>query len=216
MVLGEHSDYKPSRPKLAPMGGIELDGGVLHVERPPNELDRLAIEVSQILDNLQIDHVFVSGYVAILAGRARGTEDIDVLLERLDSATIDRLVEALDRHDMWGPAMPLDRMHEMLDDNIWIARADEMVPHLEMKYVSDRFDRASLTHRIPARIGDSEVPIGPIELQIAYKLWMGSRTDFEDAHHLYTLFEESLSMDELEAWVQDLGARKAYEQLKRA
>lgn len=112
--------------------------------------------------------------------------------------------------------MPLDRMGEMLDDTIWVARCDEMVPHLEMKYVSDRFDRASLARRIPARIGDGEVPIRPIELQIAYTLWMGSRTDLEDAHHLYTLFGESLSIDELESWVQDLGVPDAYERLKRA
>jgi len=55
-----------------------------------------------------------------------------------------------------------------------VARADEIVPRLEVKFVSDRFDRASLENRIPARLTEVEetLPIGPLELQIAYKLWM--------------------------------------------
>ena len=198
------------------MGGIVLDEDELIVDRPPNELDELAIDVSTILDRLAIDYVFVSGYVAILAGRSRGTEAIDVLLERLDSRAVEQLVEELNAQDIWGPAMPLERMGELLDDNIWVARSGEMVPHLEIKYVSDRFDRASLSNRISARIGGAEVPIGPIELQIAYKLWMGARTDFEDAHHLYSLFEETLSIHELESWVKDLGVTEEYERLRRA
>lgn len=198
------------------MGGIELRDDTLIIERAPNRLDELAIEVSGILDALGIEHVFVSGYVAILTGRSRGTEDIDVLLERLEPATVDRLVATLKRHDLWGPAMPLDHMDEMLAEHIWVARAEETIPHLELKYVTDRFDMASLEHRITARIADAELPIGCLELQIAYKLWMGSRTDVEDALHLYLLFEETLSTPDLERWVDALDVGEAYERLKRA
>ena len=34
--------------------------------------------------------------------------------------------------------------------------------------------------------------ISPIELQIAYKLFLGSEKDIEDARHLYRLFKENL------------------------
>lgn len=198
------------------MGGIELTDDGLIVDRAPNDLDHLAIMFSGILRDLEIAHVFVSGYVAILTGRSRATEDIDVLIERIDANTIEKLVGRLEGEGLWGPAMPLSRMKAMLEDNIWIAREDKMVPHLKVKYVTDRFDRASLQNRIPAQIAGTEVPTGPLELQIPYKLWMGSKTDIEDAVHLYVLFEESLSMVELEQWISELGVEEEYERLKRA
>lgn len=200
------------------MGGIELRDDTLVIDRDPNDLDELAIRFSKILDDLGIDHVFVSGYVAILTGRARSTEDIDVLLERIQPATVERLIITLETDGLWGPAMPLDRMEEMLEDNIWIARDGEMVPHLEVKYVDDEYDRASLEHRITARLAraDADLPIGPLELQIAYKLFLQSPTDFEDAVHLFTLFEESLSIPDLERWVEKLDVGDEYARLKRA
>jgi hypothetical protein len=200
------------------MGGIELRSGELIVDREPNALDELAIQFSTMLDDIGIDHVFVSGYVAILAGRARATEDIDVLLEHAATDDIDRLVGKLKDGGLWGPAMPLDSMEEMLEDNIWIARDGEMVPHLEAKFVDDEYDRASLEQHIVATLTrvDATLPIGPLELQIAYKLYLGTPTDFEDAVHLHAMFEETLSTSALERWVGKLGVREEYERLKRA
>lgn len=200
------------------MGGIELRGDTLVVDREPNDLDELAIQFSTVLDDLDVDHVFISGYVAILTGRARATEDIDVLLERTPSDTIEQLVSELKAKEMWGPAMPLDSMAEMLDDNIWIAREGQMVPHLEAKFVNDEYDRASLENRLTAELTsvDAKLPVGPFELQIAYKLYLDTPKDFEDAVHMYALFEENLSTPELERWVTQLGVEDNYERLKRA
>ncbi|UWG48152.1 hypothetical protein HSRCO_1874 [Halanaeroarchaeum sp. HSR-CO] len=200
------------------MGGIEIRDGTLVVEREPNQLDALAIEFSDILDTFDIAHVYVSGYVSILAGRARSTEDVDVLIEEIDEGTASELADELATLDFWGPAMPLSSMYEMLErgDNIWVARDDQVTPHLEVKFVHDEFDRASLANAMRATIGNESVPIGPLELQIAYKLYLGARKDVEDAVHLYTLFEESLSVGRLERWVSRLDVKDDYERLKRA
>jgi hypothetical protein len=199
------------------MGGIEYQNDTLVISREPNDLDDLAVRFSNILDEVGIDHVFVNGYVAILTGRARATEDIDVLLEITTSARLDELVAKLEDAGMWGPAMPLSAMEEMLEDNIWIARDGEMVPHLEAKFVDDEYDRASLENRITAKLTsiDAALPIGPLELQVAYKLYLGTPKDFEDAVHLYSLFEQSLSTPELEGWVTKLGVEDEYERLRR-
>jgi hypothetical protein len=200
------------------MGGIELRNGTLVVEREPNQLDELAIEFSEILDQFDIKHVYIAGYVAILAGRARSTEDIDILIEQIDEETADELAETLDENGFWGPAMPLSSMYEMLDngDNIWVAPEDQITPHLEVKFARDEFDRASLENSITARIGGEAIPIGPLELQIAYKLHLRARKDIEDAVHLHTLFEESLSVPRLKEWVMRLDVEAEYERLKRA
>ncbi|WP_327051936.1 hypothetical protein [Halomicrococcus gelatinilyticus] len=199
------------------MAGIELRDGTLVVERSPNELDELAISFSRLLTDLDIEHVYISGYVAILAGRSRATQDIDILLERIDEPTVERLVERLQSNDYWGASMPLDDMYTMLSngDNIWVAPEGEVIPHLEVKFVDDEFDRASLKNSITAEIGDVAIPIGPLELQIAYKLYLSDKTSFEDAVHLYTLFGESLRRSELERWVTRLSVEDEYERLKR-
>ncbi|WP_144903928.1 hypothetical protein [Halobellus captivus] len=200
------------------MGGIELRNGTLAVERELNQLDELAIAFSHVLDRFDIEHVYIAGYVSILAGRARSTEDVDVLIERIDEETAEALVETLDEEGFWGPAMPLTSMYEMLDhgDNIWVAPTDQITPHLEVKFPRDEFDRASLENAITAEIDDTPLAIGPLELQIAYKLHLGAQKDIEDAVHLYTLFAESLSVSRLEMWVTRLDVEDEYERLKRA
>jgi len=200
------------------MGGITFRDGTLIVEREPNELDELAIGFSEILERLEIKHVYIAGYVSILAGRARSTEDVDVLIERIDEETATELATTLDEDGYWGPAMPLSSTYEMLDrgDNIWAAPEDQITPHLEVKFARDEFDRASLQNPISAQIGGETIPIGPLELQIAYKLYLGAQKDVEDAVHLYTLFEESLSVSRLEEWAARLDVKSEYERLERA
>ncbi|OYR85668.1 hypothetical protein DJ71_07410 [Halorubrum sp. E3] len=197
------------------MGGVDLTDRGLVVDREPNRLDELALESSRVLSRLDIDHVFVAGYVAILAGRSRSTEDVDVFIERCSSERIDDLVAELEREGYWGPAMPLSNTYENLASgtNIWVAPDGEMTPHLEVKFPNDEFDRASLANAIDAHVGSETVPIGPLELQIAYKLSLGGRTDLEDAAHLYTVFGETLSRNRLETWVERLDVEDRYERL---
>lgn len=200
------------------MSGIELRNGTLFVQREPNQLDELAIAFSNILDEFDIDHVYIAGYVSILTGRARSTEDIDVLIQKIDEETADELAATLTENGFWGPAMPLPSLYKMLEngDNIWVAPDDQITPHLEVKFARDEFDRASLQNTISARINDEVLPIGPFELQVAYKLYLGAQKDIEDAVHLYTLFEESLSVPRLEKWVRRLDVEDEYDRLKRA
>jgi hypothetical protein len=200
------------------MGGIELRDGTLVVERDRNRLDELAIEFSRILDRFDVEHVYVKGYVAILAGRARSTEDVDVLIERIDEETAAEIATTLTEEGFWGPAMPLPSMYEMLDngDNVWVAPAEQVTPHLEVKFARDEFDQASLENTLTARIDGETIQIGPLELQIAYKLYLGAQKDVEDAVHLYTLFEESLSEPRLEEWTTRLDVATEYERVKRA
>mgnify|MGYP005862074679 CR=1 FL=1 len=200
------------------MSGVELTDRGLVVDRDPNRLDELAIDFSRILSDLDIDHVFVAGYVAILSGRSRSTEDIDVFIERCRASRIDELVEELGAKGYWGPAMPLSETYGNLSSgtNIWVAPDGEMSPLLEVKFPSDEFDDASLENATPAHISDNRIPIGPLELQIAYNLSLGTRTDLEDAAHLYAVFGETLSSERLESWTQALGVKGRYDRLKAA
>nr|WP_303714862.1 hypothetical protein [Methanoculleus marisnigri] len=58
----------------APGGTILIEGKVV------TTLDRFVASVTDIIERYT-GYVFVSGYVAILFGRARGTEDIDLFTD---------------------------------------------------------------------------------------------------------------------------------------
>lgn len=198
------------------MGGVTLRDGELFVERPPNELDELAVAFSTLVTRLDVEHVFIAGYLAILTGRARATDDIDVLIEPLSETATADVVAELQANGYWGPAMPLDEMYGNLSEgtNVWVAPTGQMTPHLEVKFPTDEFDRASLSDAIVAHVGGETIPVGPLELQIAYKLYLGGQTDFEDAAHLYTLFRDSLRTPRLESWVDRLDVTEEYARLE--
>ena len=49
-------------------------------------LDRFVSDFTELLEEY-VDYVIVSGYVVILFGRARGTEDIDTIIRYIDRDT---------------------------------------------------------------------------------------------------------------------------------
>ncbi len=46
--------------------------------------------------------------------------------------------------------------------------------------------------------------IGSLELQLAYKLYLGSEKDYEDAAHLYTIFKDDIDKVKLSMFIKKL------------
>jgi len=203
---------------------MELREDALVVSKRLTELDREVIEFTEILESEGISYVIVSGYVAILTGRSRSTEDVDVIIESLTETETEELVEELKRRGYWGMAMPLDSMYELLDDGdrIRIAEEDELIPNFEVWFADSSLERNVLRSPLPTEVGGETLYVSPIERQIAYKLRLAQSADsvtgndFEDALHLYTTFEEQLKTEELERHVTELGVGKYYDELRRA
>lgn len=195
---------------------MKIRGGEIRIEKPPSDLDALVLDVVSILEAFDIDYAVVSGYVAVLLGRSRATEDIDVIIERIDAETAASLTERLKDAGYWGAAMPLDDLYETLADDLVIRVAEDghRVPNVELKFAHDRYSRLSLRNTVTVRFNDAELQIGSLELQIAYKLRMGAQKDFEDALYLYHLLDSTLNPSRLEAYVEDLGVEDEYEQLR--
>jgi hypothetical protein len=63
-------------------------------------------------------------------------------------------------------------------------------------------------------LNDTPLSVGCLELQIAYKLRLGTRRDFEDALYLYHLLDSMLNIPELEEYVQELNVETEYDQLR--
>jgi hypothetical protein len=201
---------------------MELTEERLTVSRERSELDERVLEFTDALRDAGVRYAIVSGYVAILTGRSRGTEDVDVVLEPLSEAETESLVDLLEDRGFWGTAMPLADAYAMLSggDRIRVARDGELVPNFEVWYAKRDAERAVLSDPIVADFGDETVQISPIELQIAYKLRLAERAgstsgkDFEDALHLFVTFEEELNTPELEGYVEKWGVTEYYDDLR--
>lgn len=199
-----------------------LDNGDIRINRELNALDILASDVSSALSEQGIEHVLVSGYVVILMGRSRGTEDIDTLvgIDDISPEKIESLADELGNRGYWGSAMPLSSMNKMFQhgDPVRVAREGKQIPSVELKPTD--LGHASFQNQRRAVIGldDGEqvqLPIVAPEVQIAYKLSMGGNVDFEDAYYLFKICKEELNSELLEAMVSKYGVEGEYHELRR-
>ena len=69
---------------------MEFKDGEIKLNRELSELDKFALNFLSILEKYT-KYVVVSGYVAILLGRTRATDDIDVFIKPLSKDEFFRL-----------------------------------------------------------------------------------------------------------------------------
>ena len=186
--------------------GIEIGEGKIIISRELSDLDHFVLDVVKLIEKYT-RYVIVSGYITILLGRSRGTEDVDFVIEPLHRGEFERLCgealvggfEFLNPEDCGG-------LYEMLQEKMGIrmARKGEIIPNAEIKFPKDTFHEEALKKRIPVVLNDDEIYISPIELQIAYKLYLGSDKDVEDAFFLYELFKKNLDRRLLDGYAKRL------------
>ena len=70
------------------------------LERELSELDKFVLEFINILKR-HVKYVIISGYVSILLGRSRGTEDVDLFLEKVGKEKFLKLYKELDEGGFW-------------------------------------------------------------------------------------------------------------------
>ncbi|NLV27807.1 MAG: hypothetical protein GXY48_11705 [Methanomicrobiales archaeon] len=156
---------------------IFLDG------RNLSELDRFVCNVLDIISKYT-SYVIVSGYVAILFGRSRSTEDVDILIPfcdislfiKLHDELLENNYEFLNAEDSFGLFSILTS-----GSGVRLCEKDSFIPNIEIKFVKNESDDYSFQNRIPLIIADKNFYISPLEIQIAYKIWLGSEKDIEDA-----------------------------------
>ena len=70
------------------------------MKRKLNELDKFALDFCKILER-HTDYVIISGYISILLGRSRATEDIDIFIKELSCSEFEKLYNDLRKADFW-------------------------------------------------------------------------------------------------------------------
>ncbi|MDE1871483.1 MAG: hypothetical protein KGI06_04575 [Candidatus Micrarchaeota archaeon] len=188
-----------------------LDGSRLIFNRELSELDELVLKFVSLFNNVGIKYVVISGYVAILFGRTRTTEDVDIFIEVTDSATFGKFFDELGKNGLWlingdGKEEAFEILNEHLP--IRIAKIGEAVPNFEIKLPKKETDFMSLNKPLEVIINDRHLNVSPFEIQIPFKLWLGSDKDIEDATHVYELFKDKLNKELMHNIAKRLGVEK--------
>lgn len=173
---------------------MEFENNRITLEKELSELDKEVLEFVEILESLELSYVIVSGYVAILLGRSRGSEDIDVLID-LGESNFENFWKRLEEENYWCINAGREEAFDMLEDGLSVrfAKEGEVIPNFELKLPETEFDHVALDSKWKASVSGKEINISPLELQIVYKLHLGSDKDFEDALHIYKVAKESLN-----------------------
>jgi len=176
---------------------IKYSKNKIEFEKVLNQLDELVIDFTSILNVLGIKYVIISGYVAILFGRSRASEDIDIFIEKISSSLFEQLWKELYKKFECVITEDIKDAYEeyLLNGHaIRFARRGEYVPNVEIKFPKAEIDFWSLKESRQVILNQHPMFISPLELQIPYKIFLGSDKDIEDARYLYNLFKNKLDI----------------------
>jgi len=98
-----------------------------------------------------------------------------------------------------------------LNDRLRFAKKDTFIPNMEVKTPATDIENHVLNNSIEVSLNKNKLLISPFELQIAYKLYLGSEKDIEDARYLYRLFFNRLDQKELTKLVTEFEVKNKFE-----
>ncbi len=186
---------------------FEFKNNQILFDRELSELDEFVIKFVKILDKNKINYVLVSGYVAILFGRSRETEDIDIILEKISFEEFDTLwIEIEKEFECLNTSSSKEAYEEFLLNNtsIRFAYPGKYIPNMEIKFPKKEFEQETLNNKIIVKSENYAFNISNLEKQIAFKLFLGSDKDLEDARHIWNIFKDHLDKTIIIAKAQEL------------
>ena len=172
----------------------------IKLDKVLNELDKFVIRFIKILEK-HTPYVIVSGFVAILLGRNRGTDDIDIFVNELNKEKFNALYKDLKNNGYWClNSDNISEMHSYLNEGLALRFAikNQTTPNFEVKFARKRLDKEALLDKISVIIQNHKINISSLERQIAFKkYYLKSDKDLEDAKHIETLFKENLDLSRI-------------------
>jgi len=168
-------------------------------------LDEILIKFISVLDKCKIDYVIVSGYIAILFGRSRSSEDIDIIIKKIPySHFIEFWQEMEKKFECIITEKPGDayKLYLRKKTSLRFALKRKYIPNIELKFYKNDVEKWALKNRKKVILNNKTIFISPLELQIPFKLFLGSEKDIEDARYLYTLFKKDIDFKLLKLFNQ--------------
>ncbi len=166
-------------------------------------LDKFAEDFTKIVEKY-CKYIIVSGFVAIAHGRSRGTEDIDMIIERISKDIFINLHNSLINAGF--ECMQSEKPERIYDD--YLIKGDSIrytrqgvnlaPPEMELKLAKDELDNYQISTRQKFPFTGLDVYFSNIEMNIAFKEeLLKSDKDLEDARHLRIIYKEDINENEI-------------------
>jgi hypothetical protein len=179
----------------------------IEINRKLSDLDSFTIGFVNILTK-HTSYVIVSGYVAILLGRARASEAIDIIIPKIPYSTFQTFYHDLKKQGFYClNAEDEHIVYSYLKDDLAIrfAKKDTIIPNIELKWIKHEFHSIALEKRITVQIQQNSLNISPLELQIAFKEEiLRSPKDIEDAEHIRNVAKDHIDEDMIKKYKEKL------------
>jgi hypothetical protein len=132
---------------------------------------------------------------------------VDILVERLSFDDFLSLWKALEKdfycHNTADVKIAYDKY---LNENLAIrfSKLDVVIPNIEFKWASTEQHKQALEESLTVILNGKAIIISSLEIQIAYKMYLNSDKDIEDARYLFELFREKLDLQKLQKEIANL------------
>lgn len=179
---------------------MEYKDNEIIMDKVENDLDKLSVKFFSILEK-HVEYVVISGYVSILLGRSRATEDVDAFIRPISKELLSKLYVELEQNGFWClNAESLETIHSYLNNKtaIRFAEIGKSIPNFELKYPKDDLDEETFTNFIIVKLPYGSIKISSLERQIAFKRYfLKSDKDNEDALFLEEKFKGKIDFDKV-------------------
>lgn len=162
-----------------------------------NLLNQFTADFVKVVDKNKVKYAIVSGFVAISHGRARGTEDIDIIIEKISLQKFEELHKdaAKAGFECLQGENPKMLFNDYLKGNLSLRyiKKGQFVPEIELKPAKDLLDEKQLRERTKLPLTGLPFFFSSIETNIAFKEeLLKSPKDLEDSRHLRIIYSEKL------------------------
>ena len=179
-----------------------LNKNTIKIDKELNELDKFVLDFIKILKK-HTNYVIISGYVSLLFGRARGTEDIDIFIEEITKESFIKLYQDIERKYWCLNSDDVNEIYNYLKDGlpIRVAIKDQTIPNFKIKLAKNLLDKEAFKDSIIVKTTLGELKISSLERQIAFKkYYLKSDKDLEDSKHIETLFKKNINYNKVEEY----------------
>ena len=170
------------------------------LDREISNLDEFALKFTNILKKY-VDYVIISGYVSIILGRVRVTEDIDVFIKKISEKQFAELYKELQEKGFWCLNAEKEKdIFDYLIDGLAVrfSYKNIPVPNFEVKFPKDKLDEEAFEDYITVLLPKGRLKISSLERHIAFKrYYLASDKDVEDAEHIEELFKNEIEQDKV-------------------
>ncbi len=178
--------------------------------------DVIATKFADVLGTNGIKYAIIAGYVAILFGRTRRSDDVDFIIKHIEEDDFVKLIResaSAGFRLMQGNIFSETSIRNVYQNylmqgyGVRLMLNEQILPNIELKIAATTVHNHAIEKAYEVVINNRySIKISPLELQIAYKIKLGSDKDLGDALFIYTLFKDALNPAELRKWCTQLSA----------